>query len=146
MHVSWNTVQHGLVSHPFENKDTIFQVEVVVDLAYGFFSCDSISINQILTKYGRLIQWHRDFLGVVSNNCSLPSPKTIRAYSRSLKEPSIIKTQQNVVPWCSDTGIIFSGNFKRMSVVINRNIWNKHFFLVWFGYRFSFDDVRGFIL
>ena len=56
MHVTWNTVQNGLFTHPFENKDTLFRVEVVSELAYEFYSCDDISVNQILTKYGNLVQ------------------------------------------------------------------------------------------
>ena len=56
MHVTWNTVQNGLFTHPFENKDTLFRVEVVYDLAYEFCSCVDISVNQILTKFGYLVQ------------------------------------------------------------------------------------------
>ena len=49
MHMTWNTVQHGLFSLPFEKKDIIFQVEVVSDLSYDLCSCVDISANKILT-------------------------------------------------------------------------------------------------
>ena len=64
-------------SHPFDNKDTIFRVEVVSDLAYEFCSCVDISVNYILTKYGHLVQWYGGFFWVVPNYCALSSPKTI---------------------------------------------------------------------
>ena len=56
MHVTWNNVQHGRFSYQFENKDTIFQVEVLSDLAYELCSCVEILVNEILTKYGNLVQ------------------------------------------------------------------------------------------
>ena len=56
MNLACNTIQNGLFYHPLENKDTIFWVEVVSDLDYDFCSCVHISVNQILTKYGRLSQ------------------------------------------------------------------------------------------
>ena len=49
-------MQHGIFNHPFENTDTLFRVEVVSDLAYEFYSCVDISVNQILTKYSQLVQ------------------------------------------------------------------------------------------
>ena len=45
MHVTCNTVQHGKFYHPFENKDSIFQVELVSDLANEFCSCVDIKVN-----------------------------------------------------------------------------------------------------
>ena len=56
MHVTWKTVQHGQFLHKFENKDTIFCVEVVSHLTYEFCSCIDIAVNQILTKSGHLFQ------------------------------------------------------------------------------------------
>ena len=121
MQVTWKTVQHGLVSHPFENKDTIFRVEVVSDLAYDFCYCVEISVNQILTKYGHLVQWHLDFiLGGFQRTVHCHHPKkqgtwcsdNTMVYFGSLKRPSIIKTHQNISPWCSDTRIIIYGDFK----------------------------------
>ena len=56
MHVTWNTVNHGWFSHPFENKDTIYWVEIVFDLAYEFCYCAYIAVNHILTKSGKLVQ------------------------------------------------------------------------------------------
>ena len=50
------TVHHGLFPHKFENRDTIFWVEVVYDLAYELCSCVEISLNYIIIKYGHLVQ------------------------------------------------------------------------------------------
>ena len=80
MHVTWNTAQHRLFYHPFENKYTIFWLEVLSDLDYEFCSCVEIPGNKILTKYGHLVQWHRDLgRGGGSKDVSLSSPKIIRA-------------------------------------------------------------------
>ena len=150
-----NTVKHGLSYHPFENKDNMLRVEVVSDLAYDFCSCVDISVNQTLTKSGHLMKWHRDyFLGsfrALWNVTTQNSPETcfsdtVIVYSWSLKRSIIMKTQQNMVPWCSNTRIIFSGSFKRLIIVININIWNQHVFWVWFGCRFVLNYVKGFIL
>ena len=74
--MTWDTVQHGMFYHQFENKDTIFRVEVVSDLAYELYSCVDISVNQILTKYGHLVQWHRDlFLGSFKGLCTVTTQK-----------------------------------------------------------------------
>ena len=54
MNVTWKTVKHGISPHKFKNKDTIFQVKVVSDLAYEFFYFFDISVNHILTKYGHM--------------------------------------------------------------------------------------------
>ena len=78
MHMTWNTVNHGLFYNSFENKDTLFWVEVFSDLAYEFCCCAEISVNRILPQSGHLVQWHRDFSGWVSKDCALSSPKTIR--------------------------------------------------------------------
>ena len=56
MHVTWNTVKYGRFSHIFEDKDTIFWVEEFYDLTYEFFSCVDNVVNQILTKFGQLVQ------------------------------------------------------------------------------------------
>ena len=61
MNVTCNTVQYGRFSHPFENKDTIFLVEVVSDLNYELCSCVDIEENQILTKYVHLVKWNCPF-------------------------------------------------------------------------------------
>ena len=47
--------------HPFENKDTLFRVEVVFDLSYELCYCVDISVNNIPTKPGHLVQWHYDY-------------------------------------------------------------------------------------
>ena len=52
----WNTVQHGQFYRQFENKDTIFQVEVISDQAYDFCYCVEIAVNRILTKSGHFVQ------------------------------------------------------------------------------------------
>ena len=56
IHVTFKTVQHGWFKLPFENKDTLFRVEVVSDLTYDLYSCVDIVVNRILKKYGRLVQ------------------------------------------------------------------------------------------
>ena len=38
----------------------------------------------------------------------------------------------HLVQWHCD----FSGSFKRLVIIINRNIWNQHVLCVWDGYRF----------
>ena len=45
MHVTYKNVPRGLFYHPFENKDTIFWVEVVTELANEFCSCVDILVN-----------------------------------------------------------------------------------------------------
>ena len=52
MCVTWNTAQHGRLSHPFENRDTIFRVEVVSDLASEFYYCVVVVVNQIAKILG----------------------------------------------------------------------------------------------
>ena len=154
MHMTWNTMQHGLFPHPFENKDIFFCVEVVSDLAYEFCCGVDISVNQILTKYGHLVQWHRDFFGgsfkgkctvINQNNQVTCCSDTAIVYSGSLKRPSIIKIHKNLGPWCSYNICITSGNFRQLSSVINRNIWNQRVFWVWVGCIFTLNDVRRFI-
>ena len=81
MNVTWNTVQHGRFSHPFQNKDTLFRMEVVSDLTHEFCYCFDIAINQIRTKYGHLLQWHCDFLGGFSKECDSSFPNKIWALS-----------------------------------------------------------------
>ena len=44
------------VFRPFENKDTIFRLEVVSHLTYDFCSCFDIAVNHIPTKSGHLVQ------------------------------------------------------------------------------------------
>ena len=56
MHVILQTVHPGQLSRPFENKDTIFWVEGVSDLAYELFSCGEIVVNLMLTESGHLVQ------------------------------------------------------------------------------------------
>ena len=56
MHVTWDTAYHELLYYTFENKDFIFRVEVVSDLAYEFCFCVDISVNHILTKSGNLMK------------------------------------------------------------------------------------------
>ena len=64
MHVTWKNAQYGISPHPFKNQYNIFLVEVVSDLAYEFCCCVDILLNHVLTKYGHLVQWHRNyFLG-----------------------------------------------------------------------------------
>ena len=54
---------------PFEDKDTLFHVEAVSDLTYEFCYCVKISLNQILIKFGHLVQWHHDlFWGEFQRN------------------------------------------------------------------------------
>ena len=79
MYMTWNTVQNGQFTHPFENKDIILQVDVVSNLAYEFCSYFGISVNQILSKYGHLMQWQCDFFGV-SKECAYPLPNEIRVF------------------------------------------------------------------
>ena len=45
MQVTRKTVQHGQLPHPFENKDTIFLVEVLSDLDYELCSCVDIVVH-----------------------------------------------------------------------------------------------------
>ena len=56
MYLTWNTVHHGRFYPPFENKDTLLLVEVFSELNYDFCYCDDIVVNQILKKYGHLVQ------------------------------------------------------------------------------------------
>ena len=128
-----------------KNIYTLFWVEVVSDLAYEFCYCVDISVNPILEKSRYLVQWHRDlFLGNFKGLCTAINQKiqgtwcsdNVIVYSRSLKIPRIIKTQQNTVPWCSDTKIFVSGSFKQLIIIINRNIWNQHVLWVWAGCKF----------
>ena len=77
MPVTWNNVQHGKFLRPFKNKYTIFWVEVVSDLNYEFCYCVDIAVNQILTKYGHLVQWNCDCFGEAFKDCASPSPNKI---------------------------------------------------------------------
>ena len=63
MHVTCNTVLNGQFSRPFENKTAIFRVEGVSYLAFELCDCVEISVNQILTNYGHLVQLHCDLGG-----------------------------------------------------------------------------------
>ena len=56
MQVSCNTVQNGLFSHTFGEKDTPFWMEIVSHLAYEFLYCVNISVNKTLPKSGHLVQ------------------------------------------------------------------------------------------
>ena len=49
-------MQHERFYHTFENKYTFFWVKEVSDLAYEFCSCVGIAVDQVLTKYGQLVQ------------------------------------------------------------------------------------------
>ena len=93
-----------------------FRVEVVSNLSNELCSCVYISVNQKLTKYGHLVQWHRNFVfGEFQSTVHCHHPKNMGTfcsdntivYSRSLKQLSIIITQKNMVPWCSGTVIVF---------------------------------------
>ena len=91
-------------------------MEVVSYLAYEFWSCVYISLNQILKN---LITWYSDtvivFWGIfkglyaviAQNNQGNWCSDTVIVYSSCLKRPSIIKNHQNLGPLCSDTGIFF---------------------------------------
>ena len=76
MHVTCNTVQSGRFYHPFENKYTILRLEIVSEMAYEFCYCVDIKVNQILTKYGHLVQLHCGFFEV-SKDCALSPLKKI---------------------------------------------------------------------
>ena len=59
------TVLPGKFSHQFGNKDTIFWVEGVSDLAYELCYFFDISVNLIPTKLWHLVQLRCDFfLGI----------------------------------------------------------------------------------
>ena len=65
MHVICYTVLHRRFPRQFENKDTIFWVEGVSDLAYELCYCVGIAANRIPKKQ---VTWFSDteifFLGV----------------------------------------------------------------------------------
>ena len=61
MHAICYTVLTGKFYHQFENKYTILRVEGVSDLTYELFYCVYISMNQIQTKPGHLVQWNCGF-------------------------------------------------------------------------------------
>ena len=132
--------------HQFENKDTIFRVEVVSDLVYALFYCLYIVVVKILTKYGNLVHWHRNVLGSFKGLLTIITKKnqgtwfsdTVIVYSMRLKRPSITKPQQNMPPWCSDTGIVFlevSNNWVLLSTEIfeiNMSFeYGLHVYLFW---------------
>ena len=141
-----------MFSHLFENKGTIFWVEVVSDLAYDFCYCVEISVNRILKIWalGAVTPW---LLGVGSKYCA-PSSFKKSGYLVQWNCDCLLWESQttdhhqnpkNMGPCCSDTIIIFSGYFKQLSISINRNILNQHVFWVCVGYRFFSGYVRRLI-
>ena len=112
MQVICHIVLHRQVYHPFENKDTIFQVEVVSDLAYELCCCVVIEVNHIPTRYVHLVQLHCDFfLGEFKTTveCQRLVHWHCRFYSKSIKRLGIVFNQQNVGTWCSDTAVFIWG-------------------------------------
>ena len=107
MYVTWNNVQHRLFLHQFENKYTIFWVEVVSDLTCEFYYCVDISLNQILTTSVHLVQWHRGFF-----------------LGGGFKGLCTFITQNNHFTWCSDTMIVYSGSLTQMSIIKTHKIWD----------------------
>ena len=121
-------MQHGRFTHPFENKDNLFCVEVVSDLDYKFYSCVDIAVNRILTKIwaigavtlwffwefqssvnlhhsgktGHLVQWHRD--------CLFWESQTTEHHHNPTKSWPLVQWHCNCFSWC----------FKWPSIAINR--------------------------
>ena len=155
MYVTWNTVQHGRFLHPFENIYTIFQVEVVSDLFHELWYCVGIVVNKILTKYGHFVQWNRDwffweFQRTVHRHHPKKSSHLFQRHCDCLfweyqttEHPHKPKHYMPTVQWQCD---FFSGIFKQLSIVINRNILNQHIFWVWVGCRLILDDDRRLIV
>ena len=88
-----NTVQHEQFYRTFENKYTLFQLELVSDLAYEICSCVDMAVNKILRNMGT---W-----------CS----ETVCFFGGGFKRLVIFVTPKHIGTWCSDT-VVFSGSLK----------------------------------